>query len=194
MNLKRFTIISSIIIALIVVATIVLGCVKVDNPLALPNADVIVVYSEGSSVEYTKEGTPAKYNRLAKEVKNITKLTILECMVNDYDLKRVPSQALDGKYDSFSKSTATSENYCVELVYEKKQSLLVSYEGDTKVVEFYALLFIVEESGNGQEIALHFSTTEGIDSYKSYTKSPITIEGKTDKLLVYINSSEVTGK
>ena len=196
MNLKRFSILSAIIVAIMVITTIVLSCVKIDNPIGLPDADIIMVYSKTSSgSEFTKTDRPEKYNRLKEEVKNMTKLSVMDCMINDWDLHRTPSQDVNNTYKKFDKYAVTPENYCVELIYEEKQELLIEFEGDTRVIPFYALLFVVQESEHGQEIALYFSTTEGLDSTKTYSSSsnPILIKGDTTNLFEYITSEEYTG-
>lgn len=196
MNLKRFSILSAIIVAIIAITTVVLSCVKIDNPIGLPQADIIMVYSKSSSgLEYSKNDTPEKYNRLVEEVNNMTKLSVMDCMINDWDLHRTPSQDINNTYKKFDKYAVTPENYCVELIYEEKQELLIEFEGDTRVIPFYALLFVVEETKHGQEIALYFSTTDDIDSVKTYSSSsnPILIKGDTSKLFKYITSEEYTG-
>ena len=129
MNLKRFSIISAIIVGLVLVATIVLSCVKIDNPLQIATADKITVYSQTSAgVDFSMKDTPAKYKRLVKEVENMTKLTIFDCMLKDYDLKREPSQDVDKKYPTFDKSKTTTEKYCVELVFDEEQEMKVVYD------------------------------------------------------------------
>ena len=191
MNLKKFSIISLIIIGIIAVTTIVLSCVKVNNPLEVDNPSKIIVYAESSSalVTCTEKDRPSDYKKLVDGVKDMTNLSIFECMLNDYDLKRMASQNVDKEYPSFSKSTLTSNNHCIELIFENKQEIIISCEGDTKVIEFYALIFTLEKSTSGQEIELYYSTST--DEYKTYTKTPILINAKTNKLLKLVKSIDV---
>ena len=189
MNLKRFSIISAIIVGLVLVATIVLSCVKIDNPLQIATADKITVYSQTSAgVDFSMKDTPAKYKRLVKEVENMTKLTIFDCMLKDYDLKREPSQDVDKKYPTFDKSKTTTEKYCVELVFDEEQEMKVVVDQDTKVIKFTALIFALSSENSGQELALYYSTTGVNEDYKTYTTQPILIKAKTNKILEYIKS------
>ena len=189
MNLKRFSIISAIIVGLVLVATIVLSCVKIDNPLQIATADIITVYSQTSAgVDFSMKDTPAKYKRLVKEVENMTKLTIFDCMLKDYDLKREPSQDVDKKYPTFDKSKTTTEKYCVELVFDEEQEMKVVVDQDTKVIKFTALIFALSSENSGQELALYYSTTGVNEDYKTYTTQPILIKAKTNKILEYIKS------
>ena len=189
MNLKRFSIISAIIVGLVLVATIVLSCVKIDNPLQIATADKITVYSQTSAgVDFSMKDTPAKYKRLVKEVENMTKLTIFDCMLKDYDLKREPSQDVDKKYPTFDKSKTTTEKYCVELVFDEEQEMKVVVDQDTKVIKFTALIFALSSENGGQELALYYSTTGVNEDYKTYTTQPILIKAKTNKILEYIKS------
>ena len=189
MNLKRFSIISAIIVGLVLVATIVLSCVKIDNPLQIATADKITVYSQTSAgVDFSMKDTPAKYKRLVKEIENMTKLTIFDCMLKDYDLKREPSQDVDKKYPTFDKSKTTTEKYCVELVFDEEQEMKVVVDQDTKVIKFTALIFALSSENGGQELALYYSTTSVNEDYKTYTTQPILIKAKTNKILEYIKS------
>ena len=189
MNLKRFSIISAIIVGLVLVATIVLSCVKIDNPLQIATAEKITVYSQTSAgVDFSMKDTPAKYKRLVKEIENMTKLTIFDCMLKDYDLKREPSQDVDKKYPTFDKSKTTTEKYCVELVFDEEQEMKVVVDQDTKVIKFTALIFALSSENGGQELALYYSTTGVNEDYKTYTTQPILIKAKTNKLLEYIKS------
>ena len=127
MNLKRFSIISAIIVGLVLVATIVLSCVKIDNPLQIATADKITVYSQTSAgVDFSMKDTPAKYKRLVKEIENMTKLTIFDCMLKDYDLKREPSQDVDKKYPTFEEREKSMKLGKVSMLGRKEHPKIFS--------------------------------------------------------------------
>ena len=186
MNLKRFGIIASIIIVLIIATTIVLGCVKVNNGLDLDQPSKIVIYNKSSvGVEYTSETTPSKYNKVKEMYEEMTSLSVFDYMLNGISLNQQASQDLSQDYATWKESNK-SNNYCLELIFSEKQSVVVSINGNTKVVEFYALIMTIEESSHGKETALYFSTSSGTS--KSYSTSPILVTAKQSKLYDYISN------
>ena len=183
MTLKKFGIFTGIIAAIIVITTIVLSCIRVDCGLGL-TPDKIIVYSESSvGVEYTEETTPSRYNRLNSLLNSSTNLSIIDYMFRGVSLNSKPSQDIDNEYGRWSENNK-SNGYCVELIFNDKQTVIVSIDGDTKVVEFYGLIFMVEDSIASREVAIYFSTSEG--SSKSYTTNPILLNAKQNKLLSYL--------
>lgn len=187
MNLKRFSIISAVIIGLLIATLITLSCVKVNNGLSLDDPSKIIVYAKSTvGTEYSMEETPSKYKEAKKVYENITNLSVIDYMITGKSLKLEPGQDLKQKYATWKESNKSS-NYCVELIFDKKQSIVVNVEGNTKVVEFYALIMMVEKSNLGREVAVYFSTSEGTS--KSYSTSPILINAKQNKLYKLIQST-----
>lgn len=180
MNLKRFSIISAVIIGLIIATIITLACIKVDNGLSLDDPSKIIIYSKSTvGTQYSLEETPSKYRQAKKAYEEMTNLSVIDYMITGKSLKLEPSQDVKQKLDTW-KETNKSNNYCVELIFDEKQSVVVSVDGDTKVVEFYALIMIVNKTTYSHEVAMYFSTSEGTS--KSYTTSPILVKAKQNAL------------
>lgn len=185
MTIKKFTIFTSIIIGIIIVTSIVLGCVKIDNGLKFDEPQKFKVYAKSSiGLEYSKETTPSKYNELNNLYKEMTNLSIFKYMINGVGLDIEPGQDMAENEDSWLESNK-SNYYCLEVIFEDKQSTVVNVNGDTKVVEFYALIMKVEKSVTGKEVALYFSTSEG--SSKSYSKNPLLVMAKQNKVFKFID-------
>lgn len=186
MTLKKFGIFSSIIISLIIITTIVLACVKVDNGLNIDEPEKIIVYAKtATGVTYTKEGTPKNYNELKKLYKEMTNISIFNYMINGESIQKQPSQDLNSKYEWSSSNK--SSYYCVEFKFNKKQTVVVKVDEGTKVIEFYSLIMTVEESNLGKETAIYFTTSEGSSSYQ---KSPLLVTAKQDKIYDFIKKTE----
>jgi len=180
MNLKRFSIIASVIIGLIIATIITLSCIKVDSGLDIDNPSKIIVYAKNSvGVQYSMEETPSKYKKAKKCYEDMTNLSIFDYMVTGKSLKQKPSQDINQKYETWKESNKNTF-YCVELIFKEKQSVIVTIDGKTKVVEFYALIMKVDKTTTSEEVAMYFSTSEGTS--KSYSTSPILINAKQNKL------------
>lgn len=189
MTIKRFSIIASIIIGIVLITSIVLSCVKIDNGLNIAQPDKIIIYKESSTgVEFSQEQRPGDFNKLNNLYKNSTRLSIMDHLLNGRNIKELPSQDLDEEYGNWLVSNKEN-NYCVELIFDEKQSTVVEIEGNTKVVEFYGLIMIVEKSTLGHEVAMYFSNSTS--SSKSYTKAPILISAKQNGLYKFIENFEI---
>lgn len=189
MSLKKFSIFTAIIVSVLVVLTIVLSCIKVDGGLNV-TPDKIIVYLENSSgiTCYDDSGNQrnkAHYAELLKRYNQMTKLSIMDYMLRGEIIDKNPSQDLDDKYDSWSYANK-SNYYCMELIFREKQSVVIKYNGDSKVVDFYGLIMKVEKSTLSHKVALYFSTTSDYDTSKSYTSNPILINANQNSLYKYL--------
>lgn len=188
MNLKRFSIISAVIIGLIITTIITLACIKVDNGLGLDDPSKIIFYSKSTvGTQYSLEETPSKYNKANKLYKEMTNLSVIDYMITGKSLKLEPSQDVNQKYDTW-KDVNKSNNYCLELIFDEKQSIIVNVDGNTRVVEFYSLIMILQKSSNGKEAVMYFSTSEGTS--KNYSTSPILVNAKQNDLYKLAKSLE----
>ena len=184
MKYKKFSIVASIIAALIVVMVVIFGCLKVNNGLEINNPDSILVYSKSVVAnEYTLEETPSVYNKLKSLYKEMTNLTVFDFMLSKNDIHTKPTQDINNKYKEWTNVNKQS-GYCVVFLYNEKQSIIISIDCDTKVIEFYGLIMQVSENVGVQKIALYFSTTSG--SSKTYSDSPIVVIGKQKAMFNYV--------
>lgn len=180
MNLKRFSIISAVIIGILIATLVTLSLIRVDNGLSLDEPSKIIVYSKTTvGKQYTEEETPSMYKKAKKLYEEMTNLSVIDYMVSGKSLRQEPSQDIDQHYDTWKESNKSSFN-CVELIFDEEQSIIVNVNGNTKVVEFYALIMKVEKSATGREVAMYFSTSSGTS--KSYSTSPILINAKQNDL------------
>lgn len=190
MTLKKFGIISSVIVSILVVITIVLSCVKVNCGLMLSAPSKFLLYNETSvSIALTEKNNPGDFKKMNELYNQMTNLSIINYMVNNKAIKSKPGQDLDDKYSRWI-GTNKSENVCLELIYDDKQTIIVEVDGDTKIIEFYGLIMIVNNNVIGSEVAIYFSTSES--ETKSYSQNPILVNAKQNKLYKFIQ--EVSNK
>lgn len=189
MNFKKFAIVASVFIGFIIITMVVLGCVHVNMELEVDEPKYFKYYVNSSSDggEKNADDSPKIYKNLNKLFKKSTSLSVFDYMSKGLSLKAKPTQDTENQFSPYA-TNMKEENVCLEVVFENKQSLVVEIDGDTKVIDFYSLFMIVNESSKAQEVALYFSTSSG--SYKDYSssKEPIVIVAKTNKLYDYIMS------
>lgn len=185
MSVKKFSIITSVIVGLMVVMVIVLSCIKVNVGIALVPDKINVYNHTSSAVVSTEELTPTRYQKLLKLYNSMTNLSIADYMFRGKSVQEMPSQDVDNKYSTFSESSK-QEEVCIELIFNEKQSLIVSIDGNTKRVEFYALIMTVKKSTLSREVAVYFSGSTGETKY--YSNSPILINAKQNALYKYAST------
>lgn len=189
MNFKKFSIVASIIASLIVIMVVVFGCLRLNNGLEINDPDSFIVYSKSivATGEYTSENAPKTYNKIKNLYRNMTNLTVFDYMFSNNNLNTKPTQDLDNEFKQWTNVNKQS-GYCVEFVYNNKQTVVVTVDGDTKVIEFYSLIMQIEENAGVQKIALYFSTSSG--SSKTYSDNPIVVLGKQKNLFKYVKEMD----
>ena len=185
MNFKKFSIIASIVAGLIVIMVVIFGCLKINNGLDINSPDSILVYKNSVvAEEYNNQETPKIYNELLNHYKNMTNLNMFDYMLSKNSVSTKPTQDLDNQFKAWT-NVNKQNGCCVEFLYNEKQTIIVTIDGDTKVIEFYSLIMQVSEKGGVQNIALYFSTSVGTS--KTYSDNPIVVIGKQNQLLNYVN-------
>lgn len=186
MNFKKFAIFSCVIVAIIAATMVVLGCIRVNSKLDIEEPTTFVYYLKTSvGLEKTKTDSPKIYNNLKKKVEEMTNLSIFDYMAKGISLKAKPGQDYDNKFSPYT-SSMKEEGFCLEMQYERTQTIVVEIDGNTKVVEFTGLMMQVKDSARASEVALYFSTSTG--SSKSYKDNPIIIVAKQRNLYRYLNT------
>ena len=124
MTLKRFTIISSIIVGIILVLSVVLSCIKVDRGVKVVPDQFIVYNKTTAGTTYDEELRPTKYNKILNLYKNMTKLSIMDYMFKGRSLDTMAAQDLDNNYGTWREDNK-SKGLCLELA--KISSIVLPY-------------------------------------------------------------------
>lgn len=186
MTLKKFSIISAVIAVLLIAVVTVLACVRVDNGINVDEPTKILVYAKTSTpITYSEEETPKKFNELKKLYKEMTNLTILQHAVSGNKIKKQPAQDVEGKNGNWTSSNKSSYN-CIELKFDKEQKIIINVDGDTRVINFTALIMKIEDKKKVEEVAIYFSQTDVETDSKSYKSNPIIVKAQQNKLFEYI--------
>ena len=185
MNIKKFAIVSCCFVLLILATIITLGCVKVNSKLDIDEPTTFVYYVKSSVGVKKSSDEPKIYNNLKKYVNEMTDLSIFDYMVKGISLKAKSGQDYNNKY-KYSYDLK-EKGICLEMQFDKTQSIVVEIDGNTKAIEFTGLIMQVKDSSKAQEVALFFSTSTG--ESKTYKEdNPILIVAKQNKLYDYISS------
>jgi len=197
---KIFVIIASVVMSLVVIMVIVMSLVKVNvkidydgDPKQIyiynQSTDAISHTSGGSKINYfTKENE--EYSEILSYLNKATNISVFERLLNNSTLKNEVEQDFDGTYTKWS-TELKKKNIVIELVYDSKQrDSVVYYKGDSKVISYYTLAFVIPVGGGVRDVVVYFSSTNDTTRKEvEYTQNkPIHFKIKADKLIKYVKS------
>ena len=187
MDLKKFSIFSSIIIGSMMILCIVFSFIVIPTPFRVseePNSITVYNYQKSSTgTTYTKTNSGKKtYEKLYAEFVNMTNLSVFERAASGVNIYSKATQDLNQSQPTWA--NAKSNNITMELSFKNKQSIILSINGNTKQIDFYGLAFVVNNYNFVNDIILYYKTT----STGSYTSSPIILGAKTNNIYKIINN------
>lgn len=187
MNIKKFSIYSSIIVSVMIIVCIVCCFIKIPTTFEFSsNPTSITVYNYNASstgISVTETNSYADYyKKLYSEFKNTTNLTVFQRISSGANIYKKPSQ--DIKQSKPTWSSVKGGNVTIELLYKEKQSIIVYINGYSRQIDFYGVAMIVSSSPFVHEVSLYYKTTTS----GSYTSSPILIQMDTKELHKTISS------
>ena len=187
MSLKKFSICASIIMSVMIVATIIFCFVIIPAPFKISeDASSITVYNQNVSSlgkTITKSNNEKdNYEKILKAFVETTNLSIFERAVSGANIFSKPTQDLNQSSPTWA--SVKKKDVTIELSFTNKQSIIVSINGNTKQIDFYGLALVVEDSSFVHDVEIYFKTTAG----GAYTSNPIIINAKTNKLYDAITS------
>ena len=181
MNIKKFSIYSSIIVSVMIIVCIVCCFIKIPTTFGFSsNPTSITVYNYNASstgITVTETNSYADYyKKLYSEFKNTTNLTVFQRISSGANIYKKPSQ--DIKQSKPTWSSVKGGNVTIELLFKEKQSIIVYINGYSRQIDFYGVAMIVSSSPFVHEVSLYYKTTTS----GSYTSSPILIQMDTKEL------------
>lgn len=180
MTYKKFGIVAIVISALIVISCIVLCFIETNNePLRFTSAPkTIYLYNHGTqATAVTEEDNSEKFNRIFANVKDMTSISIFTRFAQGGKIDELPSQDVDCEIGYYS-NALKQENLCIELVFDQVQQQLIQIDGNEKVVEYYSMLFVVNEGG-AHVVAVYLNQNT---SNRVYTGLPMLVRADTTNL------------
>ena len=180
MNYKRFGLISLILSIFVIGAVVSLCFIKTDTNGEKLNIGepAKFIYYDSSIVGTTVESGTEKFDKIYAEVQNITNLSIFSRLASGGKLDESPREELASKVESgYSSSQMKTENTCLEICFNEKQTQIVETEGNRHVIEFYSLLFVVSTSGT-REVAMYFDT-KNVENH-TYVGLPFYVRANTE--------------
>ena len=188
---KLFTIISACICALVLTFILVINFVKVNIKIETSNPYQIYVYNKSTvainSSGY-KEGDD-KYDDVLNALSKTTSISIFKRLVNKTKLNEKIEIDMSGKISKYS-TTMKQNHIVVEMIYDKKQDTVAYYDGNSRVVSYYAALYLIKPNNDFFDIIVYYSSTNDSTKKDSYYAecNPLLLKGDSRFISEFVYS------
>lgn len=181
---KIFLIIVSCFTAVIIAILIATNFIFITEKIAVNQPKSINIYKNSTTIlnnkSYNSEDN--EFNNIIKTVENIGKVSIFDRLISQTGLQNSIRQSGDNDYSDVISDVKTS-NYCIEYIYEGNQDKVIAINGQTKVISYNRLLFVLPTTSGINNIIVYFANDKGYENY-----NPLLFYGKTQDIINLINS------
>ena len=188
---KIFCIIAAVIIAFVGILLTVFGSVRKTLSFNFNQPYSINVYYKSSTTINGGESyypDDAEYANVIEKLGKSTKASLLTLLLRTGSVKYNIEYGSDN-YATYDTSMKGS-NIVVELIYNQLQNVIVYENGNTRVVAYTCLLFIIPCESRFTDIIVYNSyyndSTLKENEYKE--KTPFVIKGNPKKLMKYLDT------
>lgn len=188
---KIFIAVSSFFMVAVITMLIVLGNVRKNIVFEYDRPSVIRVYNKSTNPikneGYTKNDEP--FGLIVEKLKEMTNMTLMQRLNNLKTLKANVNVDSAGTYNSWQ-SEMKKDNIVIEMDFSEEQDLVVYDGGNTRVISYWCLAYVITTYENFDEIVIYYSTTNSSTAREeSYAKcDPIVIKGYTEDIVRYVNT------
>ncbi len=186
---KLFTIISACICTLVLTFILVISFVKVNINIDNGKPYQIYVYNK-STVAISSGGfekDDKEYESILKALEKTTSLSIFKRLINKTKLNEKIEIDMGGKISKYS-TTMKQSHIVVELIYDKQQDAVVFYEGNSRVISYYAAMYVIKPNNDFFDIIVYHSSTNDSTKKDSYYAScnPLIIKGDSSYISKFV--------
>lgn len=182
--MKKLTVITSIVIALIVGILCSMACVTVKYELNYKNANGFKICKKDTDVSTEIKNTNDDFEKVENLVSKLLTTSLVERNIHGQNLDTKINQDLSGNSDNYS-TTLLAKNYAISIDYTQEQEQIVYYQGDSKVIKHYGYMLILGTNKGYQEIKIYYRTSSGTTNYQN---NPMLIMGNTTNLINFIEN------
>ena len=189
---KIFSIVAVSLMSLILIFIACLCFIKKNVPIEYGTPETIYIYNKSTSPTSTFTASDKEFEETLSELKNITNMSLFNHLIKLNTLNTTVVQDMESKYAKWETSMKQS-SIVVELYFgPKMQHSVVYHNGNSKVVSYYYLSYVIPTDGNFNEIAVYFcDTTDSTSSTKDKNyqgHKPLIISGFTKNIFNFVNS------
>lgn len=188
---KVFIVLASILMAGVVAIIITINCMKKNVAIEHDAPYTIRVYNKSTNPNNNTgyKAETAEYSIINEKVNNITNMSYYDRLLKFKTLDTKLELSTDGTYVKWT-SDLKSKNLVIEFEFEEEQDLVVYDNGNTRVISYYCISYVINKTNTAADVAVYYSTTrDSTTREESYAKcDPIILKGYTGDIISYIDS------
>ena len=181
---KLFLIIASIFTLSIIGLLISTNFIFIKSTVTTKNPESINIYKNSTSSLNSKsyKEKDSEYKEIISKVSNLGNISIFDRLISGSSLDDKIIQSKDDEY-SDNITDIKKANVCIEYIFESKQDKIIFIDGNSKVINFNKLLFVIPTNSGVNDIIIYYASDKGYESY-----NPLVMRGKSDSLINFINN------
>jgi len=181
---KIFLIATACFVTIIVGLLIATNFIFVTEKISDKAPSTISVYKKSLAVlnGKTYEEKDDNYKLIYEEIEKIGNVSIFDRLIYSAGLNNQLEQSNNDEYTK-SISEVRKNNYCVEYIFDKRQDKIVYLNGNTKVITYDKLLYVLPTASGVNNIIIYYA--ESSNGYEKF--NPIIMNGKTENIINLIN-------
>lgn len=190
---KVFIIFSAVIVATLLTLVIVLKNVKSNVHISYAKPISVNIFNKSTvSIDSAKyKDKDGGFDEIVERISDITNVSAFEKLVNRVNLNNEIIQDTTVNYAKWSTELKT-KNIVIELTYDKEQDVVVTKNGNTRVISYWCLAIVIPADSGFTDMIVYYSTTNEETSNakdKSYEAcEPLVMHGDFTEFYEYINS------
>ena len=128
------------------------------------------------------EDDDENYQSVFKAIQNVGNISIFSRLIHSAGLNDQIEQSNDDDY-SDNISDVRKNNYCVEFIYNTKQDRIIYVDGNSKVITFDKLLYVLPTAKGVNNVIVYYA--EGSNGYEKF--NPLIMNGNTENIINLID-------
>lgn len=185
---KIFIAVSALIMVAVVVVIIILNTGKINVQIEFKEPSVIRVYNESTNptVNTGYDSKTDEYSKLIDKVSKITNLSYYQRLTNLNTLETNIEVSDKDTYIKWS-SDIKSKYLVVEFEFTDEQDVVVYENGNTRVISYYCLSYVITKTKDFTDVLVYYSTTNSSSQREeSYAKcQPLILKGFVSDIVEY---------
>jgi len=184
MKIKWLAIVSIVVAFIMIGASVLLFVLKEDNGLKVDEPAYINIYLHNIQEKKATKDSDV-YNNITKLYKEMTQISYFNIFIVGQTLGRTLTQDENAEIDSWTEFNKVNYD-CVEMVFEKPQKQLLTIDGSTKRVDFYSIIFVVEDIEGLNEIAIYYAVNDDQNYLNSGKSRPFIVRANMERMYEYL--------
>ncbi len=193
---KIFIAFSALFMAGVVAILIVLNCIDKNVNISHAEPSVIRIYNKSTSptVNTGYDSEDDEYAEILTRINEMTNLSYYTRLINLKTLDTRIEPSISGTFMKWS-SEIKSGNLVIELEFTEQQDVVVYDGGNTRVISFYVMSYVISKTDAFSDILVYYSNTNasGTQREESYAKNdPLVLKGFAGDVIDY--ADEITAE